>query len=181
MVLLLTGDGSFVLGSEISSEPMYIIMNTAISSQWGKSSRYMHSICARSTPAHLRMQLLLNESGFPGKCPANCPCKTYDCKSDEWQSHCGFSDGFCDMVKNTTNKPEYRINWVRVYQDPNDEQQKVGCSTPERPTRKYIEAHESNYKQQGDVSEMSSLRTRIYLTRVFSILIDFSSLNRPIS
>lgn len=44
------------------------------------------------------------------------------------------------------------MNWVRVYQDPNDELQKVGCSTPERPTRKYIEAHESTYKQVGDVS-----------------------------
>lgn len=43
------------------------------------------------------------------------------------------------------------MNWVRVYQDPNDELQKVGCSTPERPTRKYIEAHEATYKQVGEV------------------------------
>jgi len=55
------------------------------------------------------------------------------------------------MMNNRTNKPQYRMNWVRVYQDPNDELQKVGCSTPERPTRKYIEAHEGTYKQAGDV------------------------------
>jgi hypothetical protein len=53
------------------------------------------------------------------------------------------------MMNNKTHKPQYRMNWVRVYQDPNDELQKVGCSTPERPTRKYIEAHERTYKQVG--------------------------------
>jgi hypothetical protein len=55
-------------------------------------------------------------------------------------------------MKNESAMPKYKINWVRVYQDPNDELQKVGCSTPERPTRKYIEAHESAYKQISDVS-----------------------------
>jgi hypothetical protein len=47
---------------------------------------------------------------------------------------------------------EYKVNWVRVYQDKNDPKQKVGCSTPERPTRKFIEAHEKKYMQAGDVS-----------------------------
>ena len=48
--------------------------------------------------------------------------------------------------------PQMKVNWVRVYQDPNDPVQKVGCSTPERPTRKYIEAHAKLYKQESDVS-----------------------------
>jgi hypothetical protein len=56
------------------------------------------------------------------------------------------------MMKNESAIPKYKINWVRVYQDPNDDLQKVGCSTPERPTRKYIEAHENSYKQMNDVS-----------------------------
>lgn len=47
---------------------------------------------------------------------------------------------------------EYKINWIRVYQDKNDDRQKVGCSTPERPTRTFIEAHESKYKLEDDVS-----------------------------
>jgi hypothetical protein len=51
-----------------------------------------------------------------------------------------------------TEPVEYKINWVRVYQDKNDPKQKVGCSTKERPTRKFIEAHEKKYKQEGDVS-----------------------------
>lgn len=45
-----------------------------------------------------------------------------------------------------------KINYVRVYQDVTDEKQKVGCSTPERPTRKYIKANENLYKREGDVS-----------------------------
>lgn len=107
-------------GAEISSEPSYILLNTAISKQWG----------------------------FPLTCPDNCDCKEFDCHSDDWQHTCGFSDGFCKMMVN--DPPEYKINWVRVYQDPNNPQHKVGCSTPERPTRRYIEAHASDYMTAQD-------------------------------
>jgi beta-glucan synthesis-associated protein KRE6 len=110
-----TGNGA----AEISSEPSYIILNTAISKQWG----------------------------FPHECPGNCPCKKYDCNSKRWQDLCGFSPGFCKMMH---SEPEYKIDWVRAYQDPNDPSQKVGCSTPERPTRKFIVAHESVYKTETD-------------------------------
>jgi hypothetical protein len=48
--------------------------------------------------------------------------------------------------------PKYKINHVRVYQNPDMDEQKVGCSTPERPTRQYIEAHEKLYKTEHDVS-----------------------------
>jgi hypothetical protein len=47
---------------------------------------------------------------------------------------------------------EYKINWIRVYQDKNDPKQKVGCSTKERPTRKFIKAHEKKYMLAEDVS-----------------------------
>ncbi|KAL7564824.1 hypothetical protein ACA910_021080 [Epithemia clementina (nom. ined.)] len=108
------------LGSSISSEPSYLLMNTAISKQWG----------------------------FPLKCPVDCKCKDFDCHSDEWQMQCGFSDGFCDMMTNDT--PEYKINWLRVYQDPSNPVHKVGCSTPERPTRRFIEGHAELYKEEKD-------------------------------
>ncbi|EED93119.1 beta-glycan assembly-like protein, partial [Thalassiosira pseudonana CCMP1335] len=92
-VLEVKGEGlnSSGTGAEISSEPMYMLLNTAISSQWGE----------------------------------------VDC-------------GFCNMLQTPV---EYKVNWVRVYQDKNDPKQKVGCSTPERPTRKFIEAHEKKYMQ----------------------------------
>lgn len=114
-------------GGEISSEPMYMILNTAISSQWG----------------------------FPTKCPTNCPCKTYNCRGGEFDT-CGFSEGFCDMILQTP--VEYKVNWVRVYQDKNDVKQKVGCSTPERPTKTFIEAHESKYKLDEDVHPLKQIQ-----------------------
>jgi len=113
-------------GGEISSEPMYMLLNTAISSQWG----------------------------FPQKCPASCPCKTYNCHGGYGET-CGFSEGFCDMM----SKPaEYKINWVRVYQDKNDPKQKVGCSTKERPTKTFIEAHEKKYKRAGDAHPLKPIQ-----------------------
>ena len=108
-------------GSEVSTEPSYILLNTAISSQWG----------------------------FPLECPDNCKCKKYDCHSNDYAARCGFSDGFCEMMTQRES-PQYEINWVRVYQDPNKPEQKVGCSTPERPTRRYIEANEKLYKTAND-------------------------------
>ena len=53
--------------------------------------------------------------------------------------------------------PKYKIHHVRVYQNPDLDEQKVGCSTPERPTRRYIEAHEKLYKTEQDVSSISLL------------------------
>eukprot|EP00565_Helicotheca_tamesis_P009340 CAMPEP_0185734316 /NCGR_PEP_ID=MMETSP1171-20130828/22123_1 /TAXON_ID=374046 /ORGANISM="Helicotheca tamensis, Strain CCMP826" /LENGTH=636 /DNA_ID=CAMNT_0028404277 /DNA_START=32 /DNA_END=1942 /DNA_ORIENTATION=- len=124
-----TGIAKAGFGAEISSEPMYILMNTAISTQWG----------------------------FPMDCPNDCPCKTYDCSSYNWQKTCGFSGGFCDMMRNKTEPVEYKVNWVRVYQDPNDEKQKVGCSTPERPTRKFIEGHKELYMRAEDTEPLQKI------------------------
>jgi len=124
-----TGITNAGFGAEITSEPMYILMNTAISTQWG----------------------------FPTKCPDNCPCETYDCGTNSWAKTCGFSGGFCEMMKDESNPIEYKVNWVRVYQDPNDEKQKVGCSTPERPTKRYIEAHADKYKRKEDKAPLKKV------------------------
>lgn len=115
------------LGSEVSSEPMYIIMNTAISKEWG----------------------------FP-KCPANCPCENYDCTSKKFLETCGFPEGFCEMMNNET-APEYKVNYVRVYQNPNNPKHKVGCSTPERPTKRYIKGHEHLYKTGNDLKPLKEI------------------------
>ena len=101
------------------------------------------------------MTFLLRKIGFPKKCPGSCPCKSYDCNSYKYADTCGFSGGFCEMMKNKTAVPSYKVNWVRVYQSPNDKKQKVGCSTPERPTSQYIKAHSEIYKTDQDVSHFS--------------------------
>jgi hypothetical protein len=119
---MLTNISQCCVGSEISSEPSYILLNTAVSSQWG----------------------------FPIECPAGCTCKKYDCHSTDYAQQCGFSPGFCKMM--LESPPEYKVDWIRVYQNPDFEEQKVGCSTPERPTRRYIEGHEMLYKTEQDVS-----------------------------
>ena len=54
------------------------------------------------------------------------------------------------MMTKGKNSPQYKIDWVRVYQNPMKEEQKVGCSTPERPTRRYIKGHEKLYKTDTD-------------------------------
>jgi beta-glucan synthesis-associated protein KRE6 len=124
-----TGVKNAGLGSEISSEPSYILLNTAVSKQWG----------------------------FPHECPTNCPCKEYDCRSKDWPDTCGFSEGFCSMMTDPAEPVEYKIDWVRVYQDPTNPTQKVGCSTPERPTRKYIIANENNYKTENDIIPLKGI------------------------
>merc|ERR1712176_204521 len=116
------------LGSTISSEPMSIIMNTAISTEWG----------------------------FPATCPAKCKCKKYDCNSNDYHEKCGFPRGFCDVLQNETLS-SYKIDWVRVYQNPNDPRQKVGCSTPERPSRQYIEGHPHLYKEKNDAKPLKDI------------------------
>ena len=62
------------------------------------------------------------------------------------------------MMTKEKEPPKYKIDWVRVYQDPNKEEQKVGCSTPERPTRRYIEAHEKLYKSDEDEVPLKPIR-----------------------
>ena len=56
------------------------------------------------------------------------------------------------MMKDTENLPRMKIDYVRVYQNPDNPRQKVGCSTPERPTSTYIKGHEHLYKTEDDVS-----------------------------
>jgi len=132
LVLAINGTGirQGGTGSEVSTEPMYILLNSAVSSQWG----------------------------FPIKCPPSCNCKNYDCNSKDYAQRCGFSEGFCDMMTKEKNSPQYKIDWVRVYQDPSKEEQKVGCSTPERPSRQYIEANQELYKTEEDDRPLKPLQ-----------------------
>lgn len=116
-----------VTKAEIPSEPSSIIFNTAVSKDWG----------------------------FPQECPEGCTCKGYNCHSDEYNYKCGFNPGFCNMLAN--DGALMKVNYVRVYQDPNNSLHKVGCSTPERPTRKWIEGHESVYKREGDAKPLKGV------------------------
>jgi hypothetical protein len=62
------------------------------------------------------------------------------------------------MMTKQKKSPQYKIDWVRVYQDPTKKEQKVGCSTPERPSRQYIEAHQKLYKTDKDERPLKPLQ-----------------------
>jgi len=60
------GSSLKITGTEIPSEPMYLLMNTAIASSWG----------------------------FPMPCPEGCDCECFECGNPDCD--CGFPDGFCE-------------------------------------------------------------------------------------
>jgi len=59
------GDSLTIMGTEIPSEPMYMLMNTAVSSHWG----------------------------FPMPCPEGCECECFECGNPSCA--CGLPNGYC--------------------------------------------------------------------------------------
>lgn len=60
------GDSLEVMDTEIPSEPMYLLMNTAVSSHWG----------------------------FPAPCPDGCDCSCFECGNPKCA--CGMPSGYCE-------------------------------------------------------------------------------------
>eukprot|EP01033_Poteriospumella_lacustris_P011405 gene11405-8116_t len=98
-------------------EPMYLILNTAISATWG----------------------------FPTPCPADqgCPCNCYDCRDPACA--CALPPNMCSLFP-----AAFLVDYVRVYQNPRDARQHLGCSPPRHPTRRYIDAKRGAYQHAGD-------------------------------
>ena len=76
-----------------------------------------------------------NSWGFPPPPPG---CTEYNCDTPEGQ--CGFFPGFCSILP-----ADFLIDYVHVYQDPNDPLQTLGCDPPGFPTARYIKGNEVNY------------------------------------
>lgn len=57
----------------------------------------------------------------------------FNCNSNRQDIICGFPPGFCDMM--LEGNPKHKVNCVRIYQNKNEQMQKVGCSIPERILR----------------------------------------------
>lgn len=117
------------MGSKIPSEPSYLILNTAMSSTWGFPE------------------------GSPSGCPAGCDCACYDCLDKTGKCTCGFASGFCDMLPG-----QFLVDFVRVYQNAEDPHEKVGCSTPERPTSTWIQGHLADYMGDDDETPLQPLQ-----------------------
>jgi hypothetical protein len=102
-------------GAMIPTEPMYLILNTAISHRWG----------------------------MPEPCDiAHCPMcwRCYDCTNPECQ--CSLPDGM-KGCKNLP--AEMSIDYIRLYQDADNPTHTLGCSPPAFPTADYIAAHAAYY------------------------------------
>lgn len=60
------GESLSITGTEIPSEPMYLLMNTAVSKTWG----------------------------FPAPCPEGCKCECFECGNPDCA--CALPSGYCD-------------------------------------------------------------------------------------
>ena len=67
-VFSIRGDNLAITGTEIPTEPMYLIMNTAVSHTWG----------------------------FPAPCPEGCKCTCYECGNPDCA--CALPTGYCDNM-----------------------------------------------------------------------------------
>ena len=95
-------------GALIPVEPMYLVMNTAISHRWG-----MPEPCPKD------------------ECGACWLC--YDCTNPECQ--CTLPEGM-QGCKNLP--AEMKVDFIRLYQDTDDPSHTVGCSPDQYPTEDYI-------------------------------------------
>ena len=96
--------------TEIPSEPLYLLMNVAVSKDWS----------------------------FPDAWFLNCPHKCWTCFDP--QCTCALPEGYCE-----TFPTQFELDYVRVYQAPNDPRHVLGCSPPARSTADFIEAHKDRY------------------------------------
>uniref|UniRef100_A0A7S3K4P5 GH16 domain-containing protein n=1 Tax=Aureoumbra lagunensis TaxID=44058 RepID=A0A7S3K4P5_9STRA len=90
-------------------------------------------------PMHILLNTAVSSTwGFPAPCPAGCTCECFDCGNPKCA--CGMPQGMC------ANLPAYyEIDYVRVYQDMEDNSHKIGCSTDSKPTKRFIQGHLDRY------------------------------------
>ncbi|MGK3735393.1 MAG: hypothetical protein ACI8RD_012020 [Bacillariaceae sp.] len=107
-----------LMRSQIPIEPSYLIMNTAVSSNWG----------------------------FPYVSPETCPKKCYDC--DDPKCACAFAPGFCKMLRETDVAMKIDSVRVYQSRDPSahpGQNHTLGCDPPAYPTREWIKGHSYQY------------------------------------
>lgn len=101
-------------------------------------------------PSYIIMNTAISTSwGFPNPPPG---CSEYDCKDTAKQ--CGMNPGWCKTLP-----AEFKIDYVRVYQNKEDPRQTIGCNPKEYPTKRFILAHEFRYKAVTDVHALKPVKT----------------------
>lgn len=118
--------------SLIPLEAMYLILNTDISPRWGWNGCNPMDICMLENPGMCSFDGQLQCTDCGDRECLKCPHTT------------GWLQDFCNDIR--PDRPaEYLIDYVRVYQDPNDPAHTVGCDPPDFPTKDYIEANKESF------------------------------------
>ena len=79
-------------------------------------------------------------------CPTGCDCSCYDCSA---KCKCAMPPGFCASLPSAM-----KIDYVRVYQDPLDKDQYLGCDPITYPSGKFIAGHKSRYTGDQEKSDI---------------------------
>lgn len=118
--------------AEIPYEAMYLILNTDISPKWGWNG------CDPNDPCSLANPGLCSDEGF-----LLCTdCRNPDCLACPHAT--AWLADFCNDI--SKEKPaEYKVDYIRVYQDVNDSTHTVGCDPPDLPTADFINEHWEKY------------------------------------
>lgn len=116
LIYAINSDVLKLTGAHIPDEPMYILLNTAVSSSWG----------------------------FPKPCPFGCDCKCFECGNPDCE--CGLPDGFCDNIPASFEIEYVRVFQPKTPENSTSKTHTLGCSPPKRPTKLFIEGHKDRYK-----------------------------------
>lgn len=101
-------------------------------------------------PSYVILNTAISTSwGFPNPPPG---CTEYDCKDPAKQ--CGMNPGWCKTLP-----AEFKIDYVRIYQDTSDTRQTIGCNPREYPTKRFIKAHEFRYKGLDEKEALMVVKT----------------------
>mmetsp|Transcript_9358 Transcript_9358/g.27472 ORF Transcript_9358/g.27472 Transcript_9358/m.27472 type:complete len:599 (-) Transcript_9358:240-2036(-) len=118
----------------IDGEMMHSINGTGLS--------MMGSVIPRE-PSYLILNTAVSTTwGFPQPCPTGCDCKCFDCKRAECQ--CALPPGFCNYMEEDEGA-HYLVDYIRIYQDPEEERHSLSCDPEDYPTRRFIQAHAGRY------------------------------------
>ena len=116
---------------QIPFEAMYLILNTDVSPRWGWNGCNPNDPCLAVT----------------GLCSVHGELTCMDCANPDClrcpDSTAWFAD-FCEDV-HPERPAEFKIDFVRVYQDLTDPTHSLGCNPPEYPTKDIIEQDWEKY------------------------------------
>mmetsp|Transcript_27494 Transcript_27494/g.38690 ORF Transcript_27494/g.38690 Transcript_27494/m.38690 type:complete len:186 (+) Transcript_27494:493-1050(+) len=123
---------------------MYLILNTDVSPTWGWNSCNPQDPCLKENPGICsdKGELLCTDCSDPY-------CVT--CKDQVWMKD------FCqDIIP--SNPAQYKIDYVRVYQDADDPTHTIGCDPPGLETSSIIQENWELYTFDPNVNKQGPLK-----------------------